>query len=221
MKKLDFDTFCALQDALDEHKYDWNHEQFRAYAQELGLERDIVIPCEYLDDMLEYRYVCYNLADYGMEGKFSEVRERVKQAIAREKDLRWNEFNAHRAGRRDLSYGRKAVEKKTGAGDWLVSTKNSNPEKIVAEYSKKHTMIHWEVEDLEINITCEWCQLMEYLGQYRSSKTGPERGAAYWFKSYTKPAVDGDRWILEIQTYRTSEKKLAWIKACPYNNLEE
>lgn len=217
LKKLDFDTFCAMLDALEEHKLDWTFEDFRAYRHELGVERETLIPCEYLTDLLDYRYAEYNPADYGMDGKFSEVEERVGQAVKRNKPLRWNDFNAHKAGRRDLSYGHKAVEKKTGAGDWLVSTQACTAEEIVKEYSRKHSLIHWEVSDLGINITCEWCELMEYLGNYSRKKGGPAMGAGYWFKSYTRESDDGDRWILEIQTYRTSEKKLTYIRNCPYN----
>lgn len=217
MKKLDFDTFCAMQDALDEHKYDWTFEDFRNYREKLGVTRETIIPYEFANDLLEYRYAEYNPADYGMEGKFSEVSERVNRAVERETDIRWIEFSAHKAGRRDMSYGRKAVEKKTGAGDWLESKKACTPEGIVKEYSRKHSLIHWEVADLEIDITCEWCELMEYLARYTRKKGGPAMGAEYWFKSYTKQSNDGDRWILEIQTYRTSEKKLAYIRECPFN----
>lgn len=217
LNKLDFDTFCQLQDALDEHKYGWTYVQFRAYRHELGIERETLIPCEYLSDMLQYRYVEYNPDDYGLEGKFSEVEERIEQAIKRNKPLRWNDFNAHKAGRRDLSYDRKAVEKKTGAGDWLVSTQSCTPEAIVKEYCRKQSLIHWEVNDLGIDITCKWCELMEYLGNYSRKQGGPAMGAGYWFKSYTRTSEDGDRWVLEIQTYRTSAKKLEYIRNCPYN----
>lgn len=218
MKRLDFDTFCLLDDAKSENTYDWNFEQFREYRESLGVTRETVIPCEFLQDMLEYRFLEYNPADYGLYGKFSEVSERVKQAIARGKDLRWNDFNAHKAGRRDLSYGRKAVEKKTGAGDWLVSYQSCTVDSIVREYSRKTSLIHWQVEDLDIDITCQWNQLMEYLAGYTRKVGGPAMGAAYWFKNKVKPTEDGDRWIVEIQTYRTSEKKVEYLRNCPWNN---
>lgn len=217
MKKLDFDTYCQLEDAVHQHRYDWTFEDFRAFRESLDVTRETLIPCEYSAVMLEYRYLEYNPADFGMEGKYSELRERVELACEKGVALRWVEYRAHKAGRRDLTYGRTAVEKKTGAGDWLESKRAFTPDAIVREYSRKTSYIHWQVDDLEIDITCRWCELMEYLGQYHRKAGGPAMGAAYWFKNQCKASADGDRWILEIQTYRTSEKKLAYLRACPYN----
>ena len=217
MKRLDDMTAENLKFTLKSCRYSWNFQQFRDYREAVGVTRETMIPWFYIPLMLEWRELEYNPEDYGKDGKLSEIRERLAMAYEKMRDIRYIEFNAHKQGRRDMSYGRKAVEKKTGAGDWLVSYKSCTRDTIVAEYSRKQSMIHWEVPDLEIDITCRWCELMEYLGQYCSSKSGPERGAAYWFKSEPKESADGDRWILEIQTYRTSSKKIAWIKACPYN----
>ena len=219
MKRLDIFTYEKLMKTLQEHKYDWTFEQFREYRKELEVTRETRIPLSMLEGMLEWRYAEYNPWDYGLEGKYSEVAERVQLAIEQGKSLLWNDFRAHKSGTRDLSYGRKAVEKKTGAGDWLVSRRARTPESIVKEYSRKQSLIHWQVDDLDIDITCKWCELLEYLSHYTRKAGGPELGAAYFFKSYCKHQgdEDGDRWILEIQTYRNSEKKLTYIRNCPFN----
>lgn len=220
MKKLDFDTFCLLDDAR-ENAGRWTAEQFREYREEvLDVTRETVIPCEYLPVVLEYRKLEYSETDYGRNGKLSEVQERVELAMVRAKNLRYSDLCAHRPGNADLRYGRKTVEKKTGAGDWLVSHKHATREGIVKEYSRKKTLIHWEVKELFIDITCTWAELMDYLSHYRTAKNGPEKGAAFWFKSEPKATSDSDKWILEIQTYKTSPKKLDYLYMCPYNKAK-
>lgn len=216
MKKMDFDTYCLLDDFYDEHVND-SFESFRDFRKSCGIDRDTIIPCEYATFMLKWRKAEYNPADYGCDGKFSEVTERIMMAVKKDKAVRWIEYSAHKAGRRDMSYGRKAVEKKTGGGDWLMSYNYSEPEQIVNEYSRKTSTIHWEVKKLNIDITCSWAELIEYLSHYRRAKNGPEMGAAYWFKKYTKESDDGDRWIVEIQNYTGSESKIEYIQNCPYN----
>lgn len=216
MKTMDFDTFCMLDDFYDEHEHD-SFESFRDFRKSCGIDRDTLIPCEYASFMLKWRKAEYNPADYGHDGKFSEVEERVMMAVRKEKAVKWIAYSAHKPGRRDMSYGRKSVEKKTGGGDWLVSYINSKPENIVREYSRKKTTIHWEVKKLDIDITCTWAELMDYLSHYTRAKNGPEMGAAYWFKKYTKESEDGDRWTLEIQNYSGSESKIEYIQKCPYN----
>ena len=217
MEKLTAEVAYEMYSAVKHHRYDWTFEEFRQFRKELGVTRETVIPYRFAIDLLEYRYMEYNPDDYGLDGKFGEVTERVNLLVEKKQDMMWAEFSAHKAGRRDLSYGRKAVEKKTGAGDWLVSTRSHTPDAIVKEYSKKTTLIHWEVVDLEIDITCTWSELLDYLGGYIRKKGGSPMGAAYWFKNQVKRSEDGDRWILEIQSYRTSSKKLDYIRACPYN----
>ena len=219
LNKLDANTFFDLMSTLELHRYDWNYVQFREYRKAKGVERETIIPWRMMEHMLQYRYAEFNPDDYGLEGKFSEVEERIELAIMKERDLKWVDFRAHKAGRRDLSYGKKAVEKKTGAGDWLVSFKACTVEGIVREYSRKTSLIHWQVEDLGLDITCQWNELMAYLGQYVRKQGGQPMGAGYWFKNYVKPSEDGDRWIVEIQTYRTSGKKLEYLRNCPYNHF--
>ena len=220
LTKLDFDTFCMMLDAVDEHGTDWTHKDFRDYRHSLGVERETLIPSEYALDLLDYRYAEYNPSDYGMDGKFSEVSKRISLLVLKNKPILWNEFSAHKSGRADYYLNGRSVEHKSGGGDWLESKKNHTIDAIIREYSKKTSLIHWDAPHIGIDILCKWSELFEYLSHYRRAKNGPELGAAIWFKSYVKPSNDGDRWIVEIQNYTTSEKKLAYIKACPFNRAK-
>lgn len=223
MERIDFDTFCLLLDFIEEAATLYSEEELykraRHYRESLGVTRETIVPYEYGPDLLEYRKLEYSPDDWGKDGKFSEVKERVLQFVAQKKNFRWIEMSAHKAGNADLKYGRRHVEKKTGGGSWLVSKKAHTIEGIVNEYRRKKTLLHFENEKYHLDITCQWCEFIEYLDNYKRSKKGPAMGAEYWFKEVIQ-SQDGDRWIAVMQEWKHSEKKVAYLQKCMFNRAK-
>lgn len=219
LKKLDIMTYDILMYALKKKQGIWTHEDFRNFREKQGVEKETIIPAQFVLGMLAYRKAEYNPNDKGWRGKFSEVYERLTAKALKGLSVQWIDFAAHKAGEIDLYYNGRPVEKKTGGGDWLYSRKAHTPTAIVKEYSRKKTLLHFEAVDYGIDIVCEWHEFMAYLAEYRRSKKGPAMGAEYWFKNEPKPAPDGSKWILEIQNWTGSDKKIAHLRACPFNKL--
>lgn len=215
MEKLDLMTYLRLKQAL-EYKSLWTADDYRNFRKSFGVDRETIIPRGMVPTMLQYRKAEYNqLSDTGWRGKFSEISERISIKLTKGETIRWIEFAAHKPGERDMSYGRRPVEKKTGAGDWLVSKKAHTREAIVREYRRKTTLLHWETRYFDI--VCQWNQLMEYLDGYTMRNSTEPTGAEFWFKSSPKLSDDGDRWILELQNWDKSQRKISFLQECPYN----
>ena len=218
MKKLDDVTCAILSYALKKHRDTWDFNQFRAFRKTQGVDLDTLIPPEHAVAMLGYRIAEYNRAeDYGWAGKHSEASERVTLAALKGKALPYSEYSAHKMNDVDFRYGRKAVEKKTSCGDWLYSKTTSDPAKIVKAYRSKKTLVHWEIPQERIDITCTFSELLGYLDGYQRKAGGPEMGALYWFKSYARAKDGSSKWVLEMVGF--SKKKLDYLRACPYNKF--
>lgn len=219
LEKLDAVTYDILMYTLKKKRNTWNFEQFRSFREEQGICKETIIPATFIIGLLAYRQAEYSPTDKGWQGKFSEIRERLTDKALKGLPVRWVEYAAHKPGETDLFYGKRPVEKKTGAGDWLYSHKAYTREGIVKEYSKKKTLLHFEAISYGIDIVCEWHEFMAYLAEYRRSIKGPAMGAEYWFKSEPKAGADGSKWILELQIWQNSDKKVKYLRACPFNKL--
>lgn len=218
MKQLDDVTCSILCYALKKHRDTWDFNQFRAFRKSQGVFLDTLIPPEHALSMLAYRSAEYDKEkDFGWAGKYSESCKRVTLAALKGKALPYSEYSAHKMGDADYYYNGHPVENKTSCGDWLVSKTTSDPAKILQAYRRRKTLIHWEMLQEKIDITCTYSELFKYLDGYQRKAGGPEMGALYWFKSYAKSYDGSSKWILEMQGF--SKKKLDYLRACPYNKF--
>jgi len=151
----------------------------------------------------------YNPNDKGMNGKVSEVEERLTRWYDSGRPVcRWSELHARKHGKSDMN-SRKAEEMKTGAGDWLYSCTASTRENIIAEYRYRQSLIYWKTE--EFTIRCTWEQLFDYMDTYNN------KGCEQFFKSNVKYNPMIERSVCMLQEWKTSKKKIAFFQACPYN----
>lgn len=177
----------------------------REEMDRLGFEPNTVILQSDWNLLCMVRALMYNPADYGRFGKIGEFEHRVD--LWCEGGRTWafyREFVARKSGQRDAADG----EHKTGAGDWLYSRRYDTYEEILAEYAKKETGIVWRTEYFDIR--CRWCDLFEYLAGYKG-----KGDVTTWFNRSLKYG-DGQV-IVKLQTWTTSQKKIAFLQACPYN----
>ena len=137
LKKLDVITYDVLMYSLKKKQGLWTCDNFRDFRKAQGVDKETVIPAQFIVGMLAYRKAEYDPADKGWKGKFSEVFERLTNKAMKGLSVQWVEFAAHKPGEVDLYYNARPVEKKTGGGDWLYSHKNHTSVAIVKEYSRK------------------------------------------------------------------------------------
>ena len=217
MKTIHAETLKAIIEFAASHTL----EETRAEAERLGVMPTSTVKATDLDLALEARDLMRNYAtDYGAHGKQNEADGRLHENVARgARWFRWSDLTARKPGKTDMFSGadRKATERKTGAGDWLRSTRYSTREDIVAEYSTRESLIDWNYELAGFRIVATWKDFMEYLGQFKGGK-----GAAYWFKKLVRYSSEGAEVVVQMQplfkgTECQSRVKLDYLLACPYN----
>lgn len=178
----------------------------RKAAAENGLAADTIILAHHFNLALQVLEKLYNPADKGKGGKWAEVAERVTRWQEGGRTwAHWSEFHARKSGRADIGDN---TEMKTGSGDWLYSYKSSDRESIIAEYRHKQTFIHWATDDFTIE--CTWEEFLDYLESYN------DKGLATWFKSNVRYNPMLSKTVVQMQEYRSSKKKLAFLQDCPY-----
>ena len=172
-----------------------------------GFTPNTVIPASLYWDAYDLRIELYNPADFGKNGKLSEIRERIYRALENGRSwMYWKEFNAHKQVRKDLTDG---TENKAGAGNWLYSKRYDSIDEIIAEYRKKKSLVRWEQAD-EFCILCTWSELFDYLASYN------KKGLSTWFKKTVTYSMESEKYCVQLQTYQTSSAKMAYLKKCPY-----
>lgn len=90
----------------------------------------------------------YDKASTGYAGIMAEIDDRVSLYSAIDGTVEIREFLKHADGQTDIYDKDEKIsyEKKTGCGDWLRSEKAHSFEEVIAEYSRKRTLIRWDYE---------------------------------------------------------------------------
>lgn len=84
----------------------------------------------------------------GYDGIMAEIADRLQIARNTGREMMVNDFLKHKDDKTDLYDPsiRKAIEKKTGCGDWLIDKNATTLEKAIAIYRKKRRLIRWDYD---------------------------------------------------------------------------
>lgn len=193
----------CLSSALRSYRGDFM--ALRAAVADCGITKDTLVKPADFPLMQRVAAMSYNPADKGINGKTQEVEFRCARYQQINRALRWGEFFARSAGRVDnCAHGIK-YEDKSGAGDWLRSRKAATREEAIEEYRNHKEWIRWIVPDCDICFVCPWSVLFDILDSYN------DKGCEQFFKSNVKMVDNGI--IVQLQEFRTSKKKMAWLAA--------
>lgn len=203
MKKIDKATAERMEEIIRKYTEE-DYLSVREEVDKLGIVKNTVVPAEYMNLACRLRWLMYNPADFGRNGKVAEFEYRVDGWLENGRTwCHWRELCARKTGKVDAG---KNEEHKTGAGDWLRSQRYETFEAILAEYARKETYIVWRTD--YFSIRCKWCELFDYL-------TGYNGNVETWFNRSLKY---GDaEVVVKLQEWKTSKKKIAYLVACPYN----
>lgn len=175
-----------------------------------GLAPLTVVPVALFDKAYTLRCDTYSPYDKGARGKMVEVETRL--ALKKQHGVKWcywYEFSARRQNTWDIRQEGMNIENKSGCGDWLYSKRYSTWEGIIAQYEKKDSVIRWQTKFFDI--TCTWAQLLQYLREYNGElKT--------WFKAAVKYNPTSEKYVLQMQEFSTSKRKIRFLQDCPYND---
>lgn len=206
IKKIDKNIAIRIADYMD--KKNLNYIQARAFIEYLHINAKTAVMHDAFPYVIRIIEKLYNPADFGANGKIKEVERRLNEWYENKRPVcMWYELHARKSGKSDIR--RNMHEYKTGAGDWLYSTVNSDYESILQEYRNKQTIIEWETEFF--HITCTWQELFDYMDTYN------EKGFAQFFKRGVKYNPQLTKTVVMLQEWKTSKKKIAFFAACPYN----
>ena len=194
----------AMQKAVDENV---EFQTARKIAVEIGLTDDAGVPLDVwakpadFNITFAFRWVMYNPADTGRNGKATEVGDRIDWAKAKGRALPWAEFSAHKQGKLDNRFSRIDFERKTGTGHWFNT---ATLEQAVTETTAHRRWIwfSYETDDVAIEIITTYDKWWKILASYN-----PRKGIATWFK------WNPTRKEWDFQTLKTSTKKLHWLES--------
>lgn len=153
---------------------------------------------------LRIRALTYRESDLGADGKLREIEYRL--SLCKASAVHWAFFRAHPSTKSDTFRGSRAVEMKTGAGDWYVA--EGTYETAIAKICRSTKKLRWETE--EFLIVCTYGELCEYLAAFKG------KGIEPWFPKSKAADRDGST-LLRLQEWKNSKVKVAYLQACPYN----
>lgn len=195
------------------NRYNGDYMMIRRGIHQLGITGETyVLPADF-ELVQRVLALSYKDTDKGAYGDQAEVSRRCNRHAELNRPLKWAAFFARRAGQVDNIYHGIKMEDKSGAGDWLKSHTAQTREEAIAEYRTRKDWIRWIVEDYDICFICPWPVLFDVLDTYN------EKGCAQFFKSNVYPTDSGI--VVQLQEFRTSKKKLAWLAAHSINMLAQ
>ena len=159
--------------------------------------------------------LCYSNKGKGYNGVITEIIERTNLYNDTDNAVKVKEFRLHSLGKRDMTdkVEKISYEVKSGAGNWLYSH-NPSFTATVQNYRRRKEYIKWNysfaietkkngLENFNIDITCPWAVLFDFLSEY-------PQGFATWFKENGRSGENG-LYIWEMQTIKTSRKKALYL----------
>ena len=223
LNSIDEKTALTLQAALK--KWGNNYRIMRQVVKKLDIMPDTIVRRRYFKLMIAVRASMYDPNGTGKNGCVSEIRENVLSSHA--SWMHWSDFNAKRGDKLDISQTkyREAAEKKTGAGDWLRSSKAKTREEVIAEY--RHSQLRWiwesegtikagphEGESYRFRIVGTFEQIMDYLESYNGK-------LQTWYHAKGTQRNTNGKVVVRLQEFNTSYPKTCWLVNCPLNEWKE
>lgn len=203
------------------------HNIRRVIVSEIfGVNAKTVIYVDAWATMLKVRKGLFSPDDYGKDGKYAEIRDRLElYKMNGQTKTTWSEFNAHKSGKKDIvdRIEKINIEKKTGVGDWLYSKRYSTLDGVRREYERKENdVIRWDYEkrivkeatkrkpQREIILSIHW---EKSWSEFFTILEGFNGDINTWFKP-VKETENG--YCFQLQEIQTSEKKIEYLMQ--YNN---
>lgn len=156
---------------------------------------------------LACRAALYNPAGYGWGGCINEANKRIDRTEVTCTPMLWIDFSVRRLTSDDQKIRMKDgrffhIEHKSGAGDWYL-TKADNLEAALQAYRQERKILVWDTDDFQLVMPV--ADFLDGLATYG-------KGAATFFKSKLvyKPGVG--KYLLQMQTYTTSKKKIKFLQ---------
>lgn len=172
------------------------------------------VPENLIVPVLKVVSLFYDKAGTGYNGVMQEITFRVTWYGHVDGKVLFSHFFMHKSNQRDVQKDGKAMEIKTGCGNWLYSsTHDFNA--VIRNYSRRKELIHWDYkftvetkkagkENYHIQIETEWKTLFAFLKDFNGN-------LQTWFKENAKSGEHGT-YIYEMQTIKTSKKKADYLK---------
>jgi len=172
------------------------------------------IPYTLVAPVLKVVSLFYDKKGTGYNGVMKEIQYRVCWYGAVNDKVLFSDFFLHTKSQKDVKKEGRAMEIKTGCGNWLYGTTHDF-NAIIRNYSRRKELIHWDYkftvetkkagkENYHIQIETEWKTLFAFLRDFNGElKT--------WFKENAKSGEHGT-FIYEMQTIKTSKKKADYLK---------
>lgn len=201
------EQIMALEYACAKYsEYGW--EGLRKFVTAIGITKSTLVKPAQFVLALRVFALMRNPADKGADGKDNEGAKRADRYARMNRSLKWGEFYARPATRKDNFENGRIVQDKSGAGDWLTSHKHWTRDEIVDEYRTRNEWIRWDVPDCGIYFFCRWSTFLSILDTYS------DKGAYQFFNSSLKEQENGV--IVKLQEFRTSKRKVRWLAEHSY-----
>lgn len=171
------------------------------------------IPENLVVPVLKVVSLFYDKAGTGYTGVMKEIEYRVLWYSTIDGKVLFSHFFMHKSSQKDVQKDGKAMEIKTGCGNWLYSTTHDF-NAVIRNYSRRKELIHWDYtfvvetkkagkETYHVKIETEWKTLFSFLRDFNGN-------LQTWFKENAKSGEHGT-YIYEMQTIKTSKKKADYL----------
>ena len=183
-------------------------EQARRLFSLLGVEADTSFyTYEEKKIALACRAAMYNPAGTGWGGCINEANKRIDRSEVTCKPMLWADFSIRRLTSDDQKIRMKDgrffhIEHKSGAGDWYL-TKADTLKAALQAYRQERKILVWDTDDFQLVMPV--ADFLDGLATYG-------KGAETFFKSKLvyKPGIG--KYLLQMQTYTTSKKKIKFLQ---------
>ena len=112
-----------------------------------------IVPVEMFPFFRKVSAKFYDKESEGYNGIMAEIDDRIEIAKRTGREMKVNDFLKHTDKETDLFDPsiKKAIEKKTGCGDWLIDKNATTLEKAIAIYRRKRRLIRWDYEFVPVS----------------------------------------------------------------------
>lgn len=206
-RKLTFATAQQVE-ALKQlaHNFNGDSKAFRLAIRALGIFDETAFHYQDLADLLKVFSLRYQADNKGLYGILNEIEQRVNQAIAQKRALKYRDFWVRNRDKVDNHFKGYDIEDKAGTGDWLYSDYLTTREEIIETYRRRNSLIRLNIEDYGIHIIMPWPDFLAMLDEYN-----PATGCATFFNSQVR--YKDEKFVVRFQPINTSKRKIAWLVA--------